>query len=345
MEARADQPMRGDRVTVVEGIGYAGTAIALVGTGAVVGQVTDGSRVVTAIVSAVVAVVLFGVGWLAGGAEHDRLQRFRSVLWFLAILSLQSFFATLIEPDDRGGFFLALLLTALPAFALWLVLARTLQQLAFVGSAFSAAIVLTVPDPMFGFLAPDLRTTALVTILLGAGWFVLGWLQLVRPPRTAMVLGSITLLVGTLMLTTESEEFAFVLMAIVGGTLLALGNVRGDRAVGGVGIFGLLLGTALLFQTFASGTAESVLSLVIGVALLVVAIVLARSWGHVPTQLPPIGGTAGGGVALGGSSSEPSAGAPSEGTTPPPGPPPPADDGPAKDGPERPPRDDGGFSS
>ena len=129
-----------------------------------------------------------------------------------------------------------------------------------------------------------------------------------------MVVGSITLLIGTFMLVTESQEFAFVLMAIVGGALLALGNMRGDRAVSGIGIVGLLLGAALLFQTFASGTAESVLSLVIGVALLAVAIALARSWGHVPMQLPPMGGTREGGPAIGG-------------TGPAEDPPPPDDDG------------------
>lgn len=314
MEAPAGQSMRDERVTIVEGIGYAGTAIALVGTGAVVGEVSSGSRAVTAIVSVVVALVLFGVGWLAGGASSDRLHRFRSVLWFLAISAVQAFWGTVIEPTDKSGFILVLVLTALPAFALWLFLPRSLQQLAFVGAGFSAIIVLTLPDSMFGFLAPDLRVPALVTILLGAGWFVLGTLGLVRPPRTAMVVGSITLLIGTFMLVTESQEFAFVLMTIVGGALLALGNMRGDRAVSGIGIVGLLLGAALLFQTFASGTAESVLSLVIGVALLAVAIALARSWGHVPMPLPPMGGTPEGGPAI-------------VGTGPAEDPPPPEDDG------------------
>jgi hypothetical protein len=305
MEAPADRSMRDAQVTIVEAIGYAGTAIALVGTGAVVGEMSSGSRAVTAIVSAVVAIVLFGVGWLSGGASHDRLHRFRSVLWLLSISAVQTLLATLIEPDGKGGFFLVLLLTALPAFGLWLILPRTLQQVAFVFAAFAAVIVLTIPDSAFGFFGPDLRLTALVTILLGAGWFVLGMFGIVRPPRTAMVLGSITLLIGALMLTTESQEFAFVLMAIVGGALLALGNMRGDRAVGGIGIVGLLLGSALLFQTFASGTTESILALVIGVALLAVAIALARSWGHVRMQLPPMGGSSADGPAIGGSGPPP----------------------------------------
>src|SRR3990172_11928077 len=79
------------RVPIVEILGYGGPAIALVGTGAVVGTFTSGSRVVTLIVSLILAAALFVAGFIVGGATHDRLQRMRSVLWFLSVGAAQSF--------------------------------------------------------------------------------------------------------------------------------------------------------------------------------------------------------------------------------------------------------------
>jgi hypothetical protein len=317
MDAATGTSTQDQRLTIVEVIAYAGTAIALVGTGAVVGTFTSGSRGIQLIVAAIVAAALFAVGWLTGDAAHDRLQRLRSVEWFLSINALQAFFQALIQPSGKGGFFLVLLLTAVVAFVLWWLLRRTLQQLAFAGSAFGAVLVLTIPDSVFFFGPSSLTLTAVVALALGAGWFVLGWRAIVEPPRTAMVVGSITALVGTLMFAADSEGLAFLLLAAAGGVLLVGGNVIGDRAVGGIGIVGLLLGSALFFGTLVEGRSGSLVSLLVGVVLLVVALVLGRGWGHVQMRMPPLGPAAGGPGPPGAPPREP----------PPSGPPPPPEDG------------------
>jgi hypothetical protein len=290
MDAATGTSTQDQRLTIVEVVAYAGTAIALVGTGAVVGAFTSGSRGIQLLVAAIVAAVLFAVGWLTGEATHDRLQRLRSVEWFLSINALQAFFQALIQPGGKGSLFLVLLLTAVVAFVLWWLLRRTLQQLAFTGAAFGAVIVLTAPDSIFGFGPPSLTLTAIVTIVLGAVWFVLGWRSIVEPPRTAMVIGSVTALVGTLFVAVDSPELAFLLLALAGGALLVAGNAMADRAVSGIGIVGLLLGSALFFGTLVEGRSGSIVSLLVGIALLAVALVLARSWGHVEMRMPPLGG-------------------------------------------------------
>jgi hypothetical protein len=295
------------RVTIVEFLGYSGTAIALVGTGAVVGAFTSGSRVVTLIVSLLLAGALFVAGLIVGGATHDRLQRMRSVLWFLAVGASQSFLGALIEPSSKVGFFIVLALTGVVSAALWFLLRRSLQQLAMYGALAGAIIVLTIPDGAFGFLGfggpPDLAVTGIVMMVLGWAWFAVGSLGLVAPPRTAMVLGALTVLLAGLVLSSEIQETAFLIMAVGGAILLSLGNMRPDRAVGGIGVVGLLIGLAVFFGSVVSGDAGSVIALVAGVGLLAAAIVIGRSWGAVPGQIATLG------------------------DRPPPPPPPPADQG------------------
>ena len=110
---------------IVEILGYTGTAIALVGTGAVVGSFTSGGRVVTLLVSLLLAVALFLAGFVLGASRLDRLDRMRSVLWFLSVGAFQAFVGALIEPSSKGGFFLVLVITAVAAGALWFALRRT----------------------------------------------------------------------------------------------------------------------------------------------------------------------------------------------------------------------------
>jgi hypothetical protein len=292
MEPAVSGPSQDQRITIVEILGYAGTAIALVGTGAVVGSFTSGGRLVTVLVSLLLAVALFLAGLVVGTSSLDRLGRMRSVLWFLSVGAFQAFVAGLVEPSSKGGFFVVLVVTAAAAGALWFVLRRTLQQLALYGTVLGAILVLAVPESVFGFIGfgfPDLVVTAIVTMLVGAGWLALGLFGLIAPPRTAMVLGSLTVLVGTVILSPETQEGAFLAMALAGAVLLALGNARSDRAVGGIGIVGLLLGIAVFFGEIVSGDAGSIIALVLGVGVLLAAIMLGRSWGAVPAELPTLG--------------------------------------------------------
>jgi hypothetical protein len=293
MQPAGSGPSQDQRITIVEILGYAGTAIALVGTGAVVGSFTSGSRWVTVIVSLLLAGALFVAGLITGGAAHDRLQRMRSVLWLLSVGAFQSFADALIDPSGQGEVFVMLLLTGAVAAALWFLHRRALQQLAMYVSLLGAVLVLVVPDSsfgLFGFLgAPDLAVTGIVMMVIGWAWFAVGFLGVVVPPRTAMVLGSITVLLAGLVLASEIQETAFLIVAVGSALLLAIGNRRSDRAVGGIGVGGLLVGLAVYFGEIVSGDTGSIIALVVGVGVLLAAILLGRNWGAVPTELPSLG--------------------------------------------------------
>jgi hypothetical protein len=287
-------PTQDQRITIVEILGYTGTAIALVGTGAVVGTFTSGGREVTLFVSILLAAALFVAGLVVGAAGNKRLQRMQSVLWFLSVSAFQAFMGALIEPSSKGSLFVVLVLTGAVAAALWFLLRRSLQQLALYGAVLGAVLVFAVPEPTFGVFSflggiPDLSATAILSMLVGGGWLALGLFGLITPPRTAMVLGSLTVLIGTLILASQIEEGAFLLMAVAGAALLTIGNMRSDRAVSGIGIVGLLLGAAVFFGEIVSGNAGSVIALVVGVGILLAAILLGRSWGAVPAELPSFG--------------------------------------------------------
>ena len=295
MQPESSGPSQDQRITLVEILGYIGTAIALVGTGAVVGSFTSGGRLVTLVVSLLLAVALFVAGLVVGAAPLDRLRLMRSVLWFLAVGAFQAFMGALLEPTSKVGIFLVLLLTGIAAGALWFVFRRTLQQLALYGAVLGAILVLAAPDAMFGFVGifgfgmPDLVVTAIVTMLVGGGWLALGLFGLLAPPRTAMVLGSLTILIGTMIFSSETQEGAFLVMAVAGAVLVAIGNLRSDRAVSGIGIVGLLLGAAVFFGEIVSGDAGSIIALVVGVGILLGAIMLGRNWGAVPREMPSLG--------------------------------------------------------
>jgi hypothetical protein len=293
MQPRGSGPTEDQRVTIVEILGYTGTAIALVGTGAVVGTFTSGGRGITLFVSLLLAAALLVAGLVVGAATIERLQRMQSVLWFLSVGAFQAFAGALIEPTSKGGFLVVLLLTGAAAGALWFLLRRSLQQLALYGAVLGAVLVLAVPDLSFAFFffggIPDLSVTAILSMLVGGGWLALGIFGLITPPRTAMVLGSLTVLIGALILSSEIDEVAFLLMALAGAVLLAIGNMRSDRAVSGIGIVGVLLGAAVFFGEIVSGNEGSIIALVVGVAILLAAILLGRNWGAVPAQLPSLG--------------------------------------------------------
>ena len=156
-----------------------------------------------------------------------------------------AFIGFALKPSDRGGFAFLFAVSAIYALVLWALSPRLLQQLAFLNLALSTLAVL-VGFPDLGALIfgpPDLTAVALVFWIGGAAWFALGYLDLVRPPRTAMVLGIVFGLEGLLLLSQDAPEASAVLILASSAVCLFLGGSKADRAVTGVAVVGLLIGT------------------------------------------------------------------------------------------------------
>ena len=274
------------KVSLVEILGYCGIAAGLFGTFAALEGSGGDPRTTVLVTSLALAIVFLVAGALIGVDAPDRLARLRSVCWFASVVAFTAFLASAIEPSDRGGFALVTGLAALYGLVLWALSPRVLQQLAFFTFAIVTIVILIAfPDlGFFGLLGPpDTSGAGLVLFLGGAVWFALGFLTLVRPSRSAMVLGMVFGLQGLSLLGQESAEAAALLILASAALCLFLGGSRGDRAVTGVAVVGLLIGTlSLLVALEVEGTGPGLIALFVGVALLGIGVWTARTTGPGP---------------------------------------------------------------
>lgn len=286
--ASAPSPVRPaephQRITLLEILGYCGISAGLFGTFAVLDEAGGDAETTVMVTSLLLAGVFLLAGALIGVDAPDRLARMRSACWFASVVGFGSFVGFALEPNDRGGFVFLFALSAIYALVLWALSPRLLQQLAFFTLALNAVAVL-VGFPNLGALLfgpPDLTAFALVYWVGGGTWFALGYLDLVRPPRTAMVLGIVLGLEGLLALSPEAPEAAALLILASSAVCLFLGGARGDRAVTGLAVVGLVIGSfGLLTALDLVGTGPGLVTIVIGVVLLGVAVWTARSIGPV----------------------------------------------------------------
>jgi hypothetical protein len=273
------------RVSLIEVLAYLGIAGGLYGTFLVLSLQQPSQGMIGAVALALTLVFL-SAGLAIGADAPDRLSRIRSVCWYLSVQSFSSMLqAWMTSPTSLlsgfSGMFPIFLLTALYALALWIFLGRLLQQLAFFVAALSAIVVLVAPRPTsFVFGAPDLTGVAIVFWLGGAAWFALGYLARVRPPRTAMVLGILTSIVGPLLFAPDSVEAAFLLVLATSAAFVFLGGTIADRAVTAIGAIGAVVGlvgflVAIGVDDEASGGAV----LALGAGIFVIALLLARQLG------------------------------------------------------------------
>lgn len=272
------------RISLLEILGYCGIAAGLFGTFAALAETGGDPKTTVLLTSLVLAAVFLFAGALIGVDAPDRLARMRSVCWFASAVAFATFLGVAIEPSDKGGFALVTGLAALYGLVLWALSPRTLQQLAFFTLAI-ATIVILVAFPEFSFMfgAPDTTGAGLVLWLGGGGWFALGFLGLVRPPRPAMVIGMVTGLQGLSLLGQESAEAAALLILAGSAVCLILGGSRGDRAVTGIAVVGLLIGTfALLASLEVEGTGPGLITLFVGIVLLGIGVWTARTTGPGP---------------------------------------------------------------
>jgi hypothetical protein len=278
--ARTPDPRH--RISLLEILGYCGIAAGLFGTFAALAETSGDPEDTVMVTSLALSVVFLLAGALIGVDAPDRLARLRSACWFASVLGSTIFLATAFEPTDKGGFALVLGLSSVYGLVLWAFSPRLLQQLAFFSLALSTiAVLIGFPDlGGFFFGPPDLTPIALAYWVGSGFWFALGYFDLVRPPRTAMVLGLVFGLEGLLLLSQDAPEASALLILASSMVCLFLGGMRADRAVTGVAVVGLLIGTTgLLGALEVEGTGPGLAVMFVGVALLAVSVWFARREG------------------------------------------------------------------
>ena len=116
---------------------YAGVAMGLVGTVALVATSIDPSDTTLLLVAIAVTAVLFAGGIAIGGEPISSNQRLRSVLWFAALLGWGIVVEAIlvvaeIDPGGRSRPLLSAALVVPAAVGLWLGLRKSLQLLGMV---------------------------------------------------------------------------------------------------------------------------------------------------------------------------------------------------------------------
>jgi MFS family permease len=306
-------PTRGGApMWALEILGYAGAAAALAATSVAFDASSTTAQVVIGL-SVTVALVVFG--WLVG-TRDEALERMRSVFWFGAVLSWVTVVGVLVGPDgmdlrDKWVLVLGATFTAVLALPLWLRERRSLQLIAAFVSvhlALAALVYTTTTESFFGYEqeVPNLRWSALVTVLFGVGGLVLGMREVLRPRRTAMVLGALALLLGLPLLVTDFTDLAgaaafggspsiwpFLATIVAGVIVLLVGRLAGVLAVIGLGILGLIVGVVQLVDAKVHDDGPAFAVLVAGLVIVAAVAFLARSGGGAaPPSAPPAPGDA-----------------------------------------------------
>lgn len=286
------------RSIVVQVAAYAGVAMGLVGTLALVASTAEPSDTTLLLTAIAVTAVLFAAGVAIGRHSVSSNQRLRSVLWFAALLGwgiVVEAFLVVAEVDlaGRSRQLISAVLVAVVAVGLWIGLRRTLQLIGMFSSLFAvlSAAVFPQPDP---FGQPDLLAPAVLSWVFGAAWMALGARGVIQPPRPALVLGTITVLVAPVILVvqgipSESTLTAVELWVLAGGVAcLSVGTWLADGAVQGLAIFGVLAGVAVLAgDRLAGSRGGSIAAVALGIALLAGAVIAIRVWRPATAAAPP----------------------------------------------------------
>jgi hypothetical protein len=270
------------RETVGEIVGYLGAAVGLTAASIALGNTSSSS--VQVIFNLVTGAVLFGAG-LALGEEAGQYGRMRSVFWFLSVFLIAGMVSTLLGPILEMGaktvVVLSGLISAAYSFGLWWLSRRSLQVLALILSLLVTVIALVFPDLANLLGPPSFTTVALVTWLFGGAVIAAGGLGVLTPRRTTLAVGSIIAVLGPLfLLQSDTREFGEFLSLLTAVALLAAGAWFGENGVSGIGIAGILIAASTIVANHVGEQGAAIVVLVLGLVMVVVAIVLARTAGQ-----------------------------------------------------------------
>jgi hypothetical protein len=282
------------RETAGEIVGYVGAAAGL--TAASIALGASASPTVQVVFNLVTGAALFGAG-LVLGAEVGTYARMRSVFWFLSVFLIAGMVSTFLGPNLGLGAKTVVVLTGLIAgaysFGLWLLSRRSLQVLALVLSLLVTLIALIFPD-LTGLSGPPSFTgVAVITWLFGGAVIAAGVFGVLVPRRTTLAVGSIIAVLGPLFLLQSNPVFGEVMSFVTALALLVGGASLGDLGMSGIGIAGVLLTVSAIVANHVGEQAPAIVLLLIGLAMVGVAIVLARTAGQpavspaVPPAVPP----------------------------------------------------------
>lgn len=282
---------------LIEIVAYTGAAAGLAATLIAVEQAEGLGNVGNLVVALVITAVLVGAGLAIPDAALDAFRRMHSVLWLAATfawgVAVDEFLSGVLDFDPGGDVrpIVSGIVTAAGAAILWTRLRRSLQLISLFGTVLVTLIaIINVTAGEFESADPTL--TAVVIWVFGVAWTLAADRGLLRPTRTGLVLGTLTAILAPYVMATprlDLSETTITVAAVWSFTTaalaLALGSQRGERAVQGIGIAGLIVGAAVIVGNNVSDSdAAQIVALVVGLALLGGALLAIR--GSFPPARP-----------------------------------------------------------
>ena len=266
-------------------------------------QVDELGEIGELLVALAITAVLVGAGLAIPEALADAFRRMHSVLWFAATIAwaaaVNQFVSSVLELDPQGdavGILTGVVATA-GATILWLRLRRSLQLIALFGTTF-ATLAGLIELTAEGFEPTDPNVTAIVFWVFGVLWALAADRALLHPLRTGVVVGTLTAIIAPYAIATvrfDLSQTTITLAAVwsfaTSAMALTFGDVRGDRAVQGIAIAGIIVGAGVIVgNNVSDSNTATIVALVVGLALLGAALVAARVSKPVsrpPTVVPP----------------------------------------------------------
>ena len=264
---------------VAEALGYLGGVLGLAAGIALFAERWDELAVGVRLASVGAAgVFAFVAGWFLRRSVEPAILRLGSVLWAGAVAMVTWFsilFAVdVLETSDRATGIIASVSATIVAATLYAVGRRALQQLVlFVALLY--AIVFALEDQVW---------IGSAMLAIGLAWFELGWRELLEPRFTAMVLGSLGVLIGPMTIAGEANGTGLLIGLVMAAAVVTAGVLLHETVLLGIGVVGLFFFLIRTITYFFEGTVGVPIALLVaGAIVLVVALVLARRYGTTRT--------------------------------------------------------------
>lgn len=282
---QATSPGMFDPAAFTAAAGYIGTALAITGYAAAVGSIDDLGTGGQLGAVAVITVLLFVAGWIAGGSDREDIARLGSVQWLISTFGVGVFLvllATLVIKMEGDG---PAILTAggitIYSGALWMIRRRCLQQVAlFVSLASLVGAVgnilpFTSSEGTFGD-EPAFPSVGILVWLLGVVWIVLARRGTISPERTAYALGSIAALFAPLSFDVHRWLGYVIGVATLLWLIWLAAQLRMPVVTGFVALGALTYPGAITAQYVQDSLPGGVILAVIGAAIVIAVLMVSR---------------------------------------------------------------------
>lgn len=266
--------VRPHRISLVtEAIGYVGAALLLAAGLTLASRFWEDAEALAKItILAFLTALLIGMGLALRASQEPAVGRLCGVLWVMGTLTTAGLVAVVAadvaDAEGRVPALASALAATAVAIPLYAARRKTLQHLAMFLAGLAVLTAASVDSDGAG-------AQGVAIWVYSFAWLAAGWKELLTPQRTAFVAGSFGTLMGAQMLADQSE--AGLWLGLVTAVALLAGSVLGrERTLLGFGVVGLFIFLLRTIQEYFGGGGMVAGLAIAGIAVLVVALVIAR---------------------------------------------------------------------